>query len=286
MKHNHKDLAAQLQQIADRLPHLNPHNSQPDGTAGTVRAVAEPPLLHTVSLNETNTSIPETSAASPFVNIRVHSWKKKKQETCEVCSSEAAPLSLSPSLTLSLEPTKLPSLDSFLLNHFHLEGARALRFLIQHPDEEFTALTLIQILSGTIAYERYIPHDLMLRPPEDRDTLQESSIPMTDEKTLDAIKKRMDEIHTQKAKLQNRQPDCAELDAELDQLRKYLLECSRANGQLRSFNGVSRRPYQALCANINRVRKLLRKHDPQLDAYVAQHLKASPYFCWTCTVAR
>ncbi len=255
MKHKHKDLAAQLQQIADRFPHLNPQNSQPDGTAAPVRAVAEPPLLHTVSLNEANTPIPETSAAAHNSQLTTHYWPN--------CVSDLA-------------------LSSFLLNHFHLEGARALRFLIQHPDEEFTALTLIQILSGTIAYERYIPHDLMLRPPEDRDTLQESSIPMTDEATLDAIKKRMDEIHTQKAKLQNRQPDCAELDAELDQLRKYLLECSRANGQLRSFNGVSRRPYQALCANINRVRKLLRKHDPQLDAYVAQHLQTSPYFCWTC----
>ena len=178
---------------------------------------------------------------------------------------------------------KQPTLDSFLLNHFHLEGARALRFLIQHPDEEFTPLTLIQILSGTISYERYIPYDLMLKPPEERDTLQETSIPMTDEATLDAIKKRMDEIHAQKAKLHNRQPDCAELDAELDQLKKYLLECSRANGQLRSFNGVSRRPYQALCANINRVRKLLREHDPELDAYVARLLTTSPYFCWTCT---
>lgn len=178
------------------------------------------------------------------------------------------------------------ALDSFLLNHFHLEGARALRFLILHPDEQFTPLTLVQILSGTISYERYIPYDLMLQAPEERDTIQETIIPMTDEATLDAVRKRIDEIKAQKEKLRHRQPDCAPLDAELNQLRQYLLQCSRADGQLRSFNGVSRRPYQALCANINRVRKLLKAHAPELDAYVAQHLSTSPYFCWTCTVAR
>ena len=201
----------------------------------------------------------------------IHTITSCISNTCEALTTD----------NWQLTTAGLAGLDSFLLNHFRLEGARALRFLIQHPDEEFTAQTLIQILSGTISYERYIPVDLMEQPPEERDVLQETPVIMTDEATLDQVRKRIEHLIAQKEQLKNRKLDCAELDAELKQLKKYLLECSRSNGQLRSFNTVSRRPYQALCRNINRLRKLLKEYDPELDAYVAQHLQTSPYFCWT-----
>lgn len=215
---------------------------------------------------------PQLKSASEADSLTPHEKARPTTTTCIPTACEA--------LTTA---TKSLILDSFLLNHFHLEGARALRFLIQHPNEDFTAQALVQILSGTIGYEKYIPFDHMQQTPEDRDVLQETPLIMTDEATLDQVRKRMEQIDLQKAQLKNRQPDCAELDAELKQLKKYLLECSRANGQLRSFNKVSRRPYQALCRNINRLRKILREQHPELDDYVEQHLQTSPYFRWIST---
>jgi hypothetical protein len=244
-----RKFAAQLQHYSDRFPQLASDNCDETDSS----SIHNSPLSQFPQENHTN-----------LRNLRQHSQLTTHNSLLPNCASNLA-------------------LDSFLLNHFHLEGARALRFLIQHPNEDFTAQALVQILSGTIGYEKYIPFDHMQQTPEDRDVLQETPLIMTDEATLDQVRKRMEQIDLQKAQLKNRQPDCAELDAELKQLKKYLLECSRANGQLRSFNKVSRRPYQALCRNINRLRKILREQHPELDDYVEQHLQTSPYFRWIST---
>ena len=172
-----RKFAAQLQHYSDRFPQLASDNCDETDSS----SIHNSPLSQFPQENHTN-----------LRNLRQHSQLTTHNSLLPNCASNLA-------------------LDSFLLNHFHLEGARALRFLIQHPNEDFTAQALVQILSGTIGYEKYIPFDHMQQTPEDRDVLQETPLIMTDEATLDQVRKRMEQIDLQKAQLKNRQPDCAEL---------------------------------------------------------------------------
>lgn len=169
------------------------------------------------------------------------------------------------------------SLDFFILNHFHLEGARALRFLTLHPNEYFTAQNIIQILSGKSIASRC---EAMEQRPEQRDLLQETAIEMTDEKTLRELKKRIQELKKLRSKNHNRRVENTRVNEELKQLQKYLLECSQKNGQLRCFDFIGRRSYQALSLNIKRFCAIIKKHDPKLNAYIDAHLQTKPYFCW------
>ena len=281
MKQNHKDFATQLQHYAERFSRMNSQRLQMEtdtcNVAGGRQTAAS---KHRLLQKELHTYTHQHHKPRPSPQLAQQLTTHNSLLTTATKSPISAACEALTTNNWQLTTAGLAGLDSFLLNHFHLEGARALRFLTQHPDEEFTAQTLIQILSGTIGYEKYIPFDHMQQPPEERDILQETPLIMTDETTLDQVRKRIEQLIAAKAELKNRELDCAEMDAELKQLKKYLLECSQANGQLRSFNSVSRRPYQALCASISRLRKLLKKHNPDLNTYVSQHLKTSPYFCW------
>ncbi len=169
------------------------------------------------------------------------------------------------------------SLDSFILNHFHLEGARALRFLILHPNEEFSAQSIIQILSGKCIATS---SELSEQNPNQRDLLQESAIEMTDERTLKELKKRIQELKKLRSKTRNRRVESSMVNEELKQLQKYLLECSQNNGQLRCFDSIGRRSYQTLSLSIKRFCSMIKKHDPKLNAYIDAHLQTKPYFCW------
>ena len=168
-----------------------------------------------------------------------------------------------------LSPDQL--LERFILHHLRLDGARALRWLMRHPDRPFSAQAIWQALSGFNSDES---------DPHEQSTLLESSIPLTDSQSLHEVRRELLRLHRHRESVLCLRGDVSALDHEIAALQKYLRDSFYPDGRPRAFNGTEYKASQALSLCLKRFRQRVASLDPQLCRHIESHLVTTPTFIW------
>lgn len=168
-------------------------------------------------------------------------------------------------------------LEQFILRHIRLEGARVLRFLMKHPDIPFSAQAVLQHLQGCFPIEG---NDLESEPNPVPGSIQESSIPITDIRSLKQIKLRLRHLQQEQEIALTQGFDIHSLKNEINFLRKYLSDTQSPEGRLKSFPNASIRAAKSMQLNLRRFHKRALALDPALAALIRSQLVTSPAFMW------
>ena len=177
------------------------------------------------------------------------------------------PLSPYPEATVIPAPEPLPGLDAFLSRHKRLEGARALRILLNHPHQEIPASRLDEMLRQGRAE--------LLPDSGESFPLVETPIPYCDSRAIREVKARLEYL------LRLTTPADSARRREISALRGYLRDCQGPGGRLRSFESSSRKPYKRIWAALNCLLRHCRKEDPRLCLLLRKHLHSGRKFCFS-----
>ncbi len=188
-------------------------------------------------------------------------------------------------------------LERFILHHIRLDGARALRYLMRHPDQTFSAHFLWQALAGLHSNPQQHSYPAGEQPPitdtkpsgskyhayddsENDASLIETSIPITDEHCLREISRELGRLLRQREAALYLGLDVTPLDGEIQALRRYLNYACYPDGRPRNFPGINRRATQSMSLSLKRFRERVAALDPELAAYIESHLDTNPLYIW------
>ena len=176
-------------------------------------------------------------------------------------------LSPNPEAAVIPAPEPFPGLDAFLSRHKRLEGARALRILLNHPHQEIPASHLDEMLRQG--------RGELLPASGEGFALVETPIPYSDRRAIREVKARLDYL------LKLTTPADPALRREISALRGYLRDCQGPGGKLRNFESSSRKPYKRIWAALNCLLRHCQKEDPRLCLYLRKHLHSGREFCFS-----
>ncbi len=157
-------------------------------------------------------------------------------------------------------------------------GAQYLEELLLHPGQKINAEELFHRFHERSGGQQYLYF-------ADENSLEREGlcggggrgIPMTDEKTLRAVWKRLRELgselleKTEACDLSGRE----ELFWEKEKLEEYLLEVLNPLGKIRNFGGEERRLKESVSRSLRRAIKRFSSLDPELGAYLQKTVH-----CW------
>jgi len=131
-----------------------------------------------------------------------------------------------------------------------LEGSKILALLIRHPNRPIFSTVLELALSTNLSVDE-----------AEASIYHPSAIPMTDERSLREIDKRLLRLNQLKAQylsdtragFSENGAESSPYDAEIKELIRYRLDCTRPNGAPKSFPDEYRRAYRRHAAAIRRL---------------------------------
>lgn len=164
-----------------------------------------------------------------------------------------------------------------ILKHSHLAGARALHFLLLHPDCSYSGQAVWQALHGLFCGNEPIPQN-----PDSiaAGALFESNIALTDTTSIKEVRQELSKLRKLRAFRQEGGFNTSTLDAQITALSRYLSECLRPDGNIRIFPSVSQKANQSLTQALKRFISRIPSTDPLLTTYVQNHLLMDDVFLW------
>jgi hypothetical protein len=176
---------------------------------------------------------------------------------------------------MTSQPLKLlPLISRFLEDSCEMWGVRIIRALMKMPDQPVHCNALSILIE---------PADANLLSPDALNFLlqNQEKIPLTDEKALHEVRQELSRLTAIKAEKRHQDLDFSAQKREIEQLNKYLRECTRPNGDIKAFYSTEQKEYQRHRIAVKRMLDKAKRKCPTAYRYIKAHLQTGVNFFWS-----